>query len=444
MSKKSRGTGPQIEPVESIEVEQKNVTLRVVLFLAFLAMGIAAIAYACTQMKSERTGWQRVEIDRKIESCGDEFTFLYQFGTEEMTAREEYRKVEAVYEEAAVKAYQMFNERETFQGVKNVAYLNKNPNEVTEIDPTLYEALEKITEKGGRSLYLAPIYRYYRTLFFCRSDEETRYCDPFVSEEVGEAFREILEYAGNEEEIELELLGENKVRLKVKEEYLRYAKEKDEEGFPFIDFQWMKNAFIVDYFAERMIEEGFKKGAISSCDGFCRNFDEREIRYSLNLFDRVGEKALCPAVMQYQGPMSAVSMHTFSIGEEDDAYYYEREDGELRFPYIDEKDGLCKAGGSNLTCYSKEIGCAELLLRMIPAYVREDFEPERLRAGEELEAVWCREGVIHYTEKGAVFEGIYQSEEISYTLKEIPKEESGDFFFCERRPTTRCRRFVWR
>lgn len=424
MSKKSRGTGPQIKPVETIEVEQKNFTLRVVLLLVFLALGISAIAYACTHMSADRSGWQRVELDPKTtENCSDEFTFLYQFGQGDLQAREEYRKVAAIYEEAAVKAYRLFHERETFQGVKNVAYLNQNPNEATKVDPVLYQALEKITGEGGRSLYLAPIYSYYRTLFFCRSDEETRYCDPFVSREVEETFREILEYAGDEEEIELELLGENRVRLKVSEDYLRYAKEKDEKEFKFIDFQWMKNAFIVDYFAERMKEEGFTKGAISSCDGFCRNLDEREITYSLNLFDRVGEKALCPAVLQYQGPMSAVSLHTFSLGEEDDAYYYEREDGELRFPYLDESDGFCRAAGSNLTCYSKKLGCAELLFRMIPAFVKESFSPELLRAGEGLEAVWCRDGTINYTEKGAIFDGIYHSETVSYTLKEVPPEQ---------------------
>ncbi len=424
MSKKSRGSGPHITPVETIEVEQKHFVLRVVLFAVFLIIAISAIAYACTHMSSDKSGWQRVELDPKTtENCSDEFTFLYQFGEGELSGKEEYRKVAALYENAAVKAYRLFHERETFQGVINVAYLNRHPNEVTTVDPVLYEALSKITREGGRSLYLAPIYSYYRTLFFCRSDEETIYCDPFVSPEVEETFREILEYAGNEEKIEIEFLGDNQVRLKVAQDYLDYAKEKDEDGFKFIDFQWMKNAFIVDYFAKIMQEEGFTKGAISSCDGYCRNLDKRNITYSLNLFDRVEKKALCPAVLQYQGPMSAVSLHTFSLGEADDAYYYEREDGELRFPYLDEKDGLCKAAGSNLTCYSKTLGCADLLFKMLPAFVGESFSPELLRAGEELEAVWCRDGIINYTEKTAVFEGIYNSDTISYTLKEVTPEK---------------------
>ena len=60
---------------------------------------------------------------------------------------------------------------------------------------------------------------------------------------------------------------------------------------------------------------------------------------------------------------------------------------------------------------------------MLPAFVGESFSPELLRAGEELEAVWCRDGIINYTEKTAVFEGIYNSDTISYTLKEVTPEK---------------------
>lgn len=59
------------------------------------------------------------------------------------------------------------------------------------------------------------------------------------------------------------------MRLEVSEEYQNWMAENGYETY--LDFYWMKNAFIVDYLADLMIENGYIRGAISSYDGFNRN-----------------------------------------------------------------------------------------------------------------------------------------------------------------------------
>lgn len=43
-------------------------------------------------------------------------------------------------------------------------------------------------------------------------------------------------------------------------------------------------------------------------------------------------------------------------------HFYTYSNGEVRNPFVDPKDGLCKASKSDLLMYSDELGCAEIAL----------------------------------------------------------------------------------
>lgn len=63
---------------------------------------------------------------------------------------------------------------------------------------------------------------------------ETVDFDPYQNEEIAAYFAEISAFAQDEHAVQIELLGENRIKLFVSEEYLAYASE---EGISdFIDF----------------------------------------------------------------------------------------------------------------------------------------------------------------------------------------------------------------
>ena len=78
------------------------------------------------------------------------------------------------------------------------------------------------------------------------------------------------------------MLGDNKVCLNVSDEYLAFLQENGVDSL--IDFGWLKNAFVVDYLAEVMIARGYTLGAITSYDGYTRNFDSLNTEYAFNVF----------------------------------------------------------------------------------------------------------------------------------------------------------------
>ena len=68
--------------------------------------------------------------------------------------------------------------------------------------------------------------------------------------------------------------------MSVSDDYLAFA----EKNFisDFIDFSWMKNAFITDYVADVMIDNGYTLGSLTSYDGFTRNLDQTSAIAKLN------------------------------------------------------------------------------------------------------------------------------------------------------------------
>ena len=393
--------GKRSEDIKSLEISTKHLTLRVVLFSVFLVLGIGAIIYGLAGLFSEEGGWQAVEAEQYASAdCSDEFTLQYELGAGDVSPKAEYNQLSRIFGEVAAEMYQLFNQNQLFDGVNNVAYLNGHPNEAVEVDSVLYGAFETLDKAGNRQLFLAPYWEYYNVLFSCSEDLDARGYDPAVNEELSGLFSEIEGFVSDEGAVSLELMGDSKVCLRVSEEYLRFAEEKD--IYCFIDFHFMKNAFIIDYLAEKLMQSGYTHGVISSVDGFYRNLDDRGTCYSLNLFDYGENGAVCAAVMDYTERLSIAALRTFPVSTEDIRYYV-YSDGEVRFPYLDMR-GNCTASNSNLVCYSGKTGCAELLMEVIPVYAADSLMTDSLTA----EFVYCKDKVIYHSDSELTLSYIYE------------------------------------
>lgn len=97
----------------------------------------------------------------------------------------------------------------------------------------------------------------------------------------------------------------------------------------------MKNAFITDYVADVMIDNGYTLGSLTSYDGFTRNLDqtsaitklnagpdtsgtaEENADYSFNLYDRQGNIIYPAGVMHYDGAESIVSLHNYPMSDKE-------------------------------------------------------------------------------------------------------------------------------
>lgn len=409
-----RDRRPYIPPVERIELSKDHIRTRWIATFFFLAIGVASLAIALHSSLTPEVGWEEIPANASgPETCANEFVFMYNLGAGEKSASAEKRELTALYTEATDQAYRLFHSSETFDGVQNIASINSHPNETVSVDPALYAALELLNRSDVRLQYLGPAYEIYNGVFNCQDDFQTLDFDPVQNESVRGLFAEIAAYAEDAEAVKLELLGNNQVCLHVSDAYLQFANEN--ETTDFLDLNWMKNAFAADFIAQKMTDAGYTRGVLSSYDGFVRNLDDSgTTAYQLMLFDRKDQTVYPAAVMQYGGPKSLVYLRAYPAAGQDLMHYYTLENGEIRVPYLDARDGLPKACVGGLASYTETGSCAEILLRVIPEYVCDTFREEAILALAEdgIESVWCQNGVLSHTEDALVLREIHPDETV--------------------------------
>lgn len=390
---------PHPKPVNKIELPTGHRRLRLTLAAVFLMAGAFLIAYSVGKLSSKEPGWSEIQVSSSELNCSGDFVFLYCLGEGETSATEENKEITACYTSATEYAFRMFTNDVAYENIRNMYYISRHPNEEMEIDAVLYQAFSLIRESGDRSLYLAPVYEQYNGLFHCTEEYQTVEYDPYLNQELADYYAAIAGFANDAAMVNIELLGENRICLRVADEYLAFAAENEIESF--IDFYWMKNAFIIDYLADEILAAGYSRGCLSSVDGFTRNLDRSGERYAFTFYDRV-DSLICPvANVQYTGPLAMVYLHDYGL-DSGQQYYYAYSGGEIRTPYLDARDGLCKSAVSDLVCHSGEAGCSEILLRMIPVYIAETFRkdaPDRL-AEEGIYSIYNEGGRICYNDAG--------------------------------------------
>lgn len=400
MRKKSKDRPSALPPVTKIELSENNLRLRWVALILLVLLAAISIAMGVYYGLNKEPGWQEVKSAATGINCGEDFVFQYECGTTGLSATTEFKSVTALYSRLTQDAALIFSsESETTPG--NLRTLNSRPNEDVEVAPALYQALCLLERYGTRDLFLAPVAREYSGVFLAQSDGEAALYDPNRDAERMGYVREKLAYAKDPESISLTLLGENRVRLNVSDDYLAFAYENGIETFA--DFGWMKNAFIADYLADNLAAAGFTNGYLVSFDGFTRNLDVRGETYLCNLFDRLENTISMPLQLSYKGPKSLVSLRNYPLSQADRWHYYAYGDGTVTSIFLSPETGTNISSTDNLVSYSSHMGCAEILMEIAPIFLGDALGREQLLALENMgiSSIWAENNVLYYTESNA-------------------------------------------
>lgn len=394
-------------PITRVEISEKNKTLRLIAAALLLVIGIVGITSGIMSLLNKEAGWQTVEVSTEERGCSENFILQYQFSGSGAQTKTLNNKLQAVYGEACVKAYQLFTPDEEIPGVNNVYYVNHNPNTVVTVDPLLYQAFEKLDETPW--LYLGPVYAHYYSLILNTEESRVLEMDPALDPDAKAYLARIAEFAADREAVQLELLGNNQVKLSISQAYLEFAESEEIENY--IDFAYMTNAFVIDYLADTLITQGLTDGYLVSVDGYTRNLDE-EHTFNFTVFDRVGDMVNPAGAMEYQGPISIVFLKNYALNASD-AYYRASGDHVVHL-FADPQDGLYKTSRENLVSYSYELGCADVLLKMLPCFVGSDAS-----IPEAVYSVWCEENTICYNDEAVSMDQLLQSGQVSYRAEYV-------------------------
>ena len=388
----------QPKPVQKVQLSEKNVGRRIVLVVLFLAIGSGFLVYGFMNFLRGDSGWREISVKAGSElNCSEDFTLKYNVGAGGVSAGGEAKALSLIYTDAAVKGYRLFNIDESFGDVTNLYDINQHPNEVMTVDPVLYDALKKVSDANCREIYLGPLYASLENLCMSNDDAVAAQFDPEKDDDAAEEAAAVAAFAQNPDDISMEFPGENQVCLHVSDAYQVYAAEMGYTAY--LDFFWMKNAFLIDYLADTIRGEGYQLGIISSKDGFVRCLDETgEKEYQYPLYHLSGNEIQSHGTMTYEGPKSIVF---FQAGSPDTYRYYQYQDGTMRTPYLSASDGKDHTAASELIVYSGEYGCADTLLAALSDYQAESLSGESLKtlASQKIYSVWFENNEIQTTDE---------------------------------------------
>lgn len=398
MRNSRRSAKDYVRPVQKIELSDKNMKPRILFAVLFLIFGMVCTGIGLMSALETDTDWQEIEATATVPNCSEYFVLMYDFSDAGKNASSMSKALTNLYSEAVVTGYQCFSAYELKDGLGNVAYLNGHINEIVTVEEPLYRALEQVVASGDRHVYFAPAMERYRLVFSSESDEEAALYDPSTSIETAQWLGELAQYVADPEMIEIVLYDQCRVQLKVSEEYLAFAEEN--EISILLDFDWMTNAFIADYLAQVLIENGYISGYLSSYDGFTRNLDTRDNTYYVSLLSNDNGALANPAVMSYEGANSLVLFRNFAVSDSDAWHYYTYASGETVTSYLDVETCMSKASVDSLLSYSAELSCGEILLQTLQLYASDALDVQRLNelAGEGIYSVWCDGKAITYND----------------------------------------------
>jgi len=416
-SNQGRGT-PYVRPIQRVELSESNVKIRMILIVVLLAIASVSIVVGLSSALKTEPDWQRVEAQAKKINCSADFILNYDFTDAGSEASSRFKALTNLYSEACEDAYRIFTLDMTGGETANMHDLNRHPNETVTVDPALYHALSLVQKYQNRGLYLAPVYVEYDHIFKAETEVEAASYDPVQNPELVSDLALLASYGNDPDMIDIQLLGNNQVKLVVAEEYLSFIKSCEIEKL--IDFGWMKNAFIADFLAQVLLDNGFTDGYLVSFDGFTRNLDTRGNTYSFNVFNRQGSDIYNPAVMTYAAPASIVFLRDYPMTQSDAWQYYAFPNGRIANMLIDPADGMNKASVDSLVSYGKQQGCAEVLLQMIPVFIADEFASSAVQnlTGEGIHSVWCEGQSLCYTDEQLQIE-LQPQEDLTYVVKYV-------------------------
>lgn len=388
-------------PAERVELTEGSTRARWIAAAALLAVGLGLIVYGLTSLLHVPQGWQRIGVDAAASAhCGGDFVLWYDLGGAGVSTPAQKRALTHLYTQAAQRGYRVFHAGQAFEGCGNVQALNAHVNEEIEIDPLLWRALALCERQQARWHCLGPVWQEYYALSFSVDDQEARAYDPARNGEQAAYVRQVAAFAAAPAHVRVELLPEWRARLAVSDAYLAFARDNGIRAF--VDFGWMKNAFLADFLADTLAEAGWQRGAAVSRDGFTRCLAGCG-SWTADVPALLDGRVVTAAQLTLDAPAALVSLRAFPAQPGQEPYYYRHQDGGVFAPHTVGMDGRAGAALPQLTGVSRAAGCAELLLRVLPVFQSPPWNGAAAAALADggIGLVSAADGAIRCTVRGA-------------------------------------------
>lgn len=313
------------------EVSGKHITLRVILFILALVIGVSAFGIGIYHITNRETGYYEITAtrDETAPMYSNGYSFYCYIDGKSNEIKSNLTKIGSLYSESLGRISRLLDARETYDGYINLATLNARPNEDVKLPAELYEvladALERTKDTEITILDGAEKGLWQELLYL----EEPQPFDPVNDAYSAERIRAAREAILSPDAVRLVLSDAEShiVRLEVSESY-RAVMERYEIDMPIVDLGVLREAYTLRYVYRQLVENGISKGYLKTESGLCMMLPETETG-GITIIGYADGRPKGAAELPIVRGDASCALRTFSLGE---AGYYEC-DGILRHPY---------------------------------------------------------------------------------------------------------------
>lgn len=320
--------------------EKKNI-LRLAGFLLALIVAVTAFTLGVLQWGHRESGYYDVGYTAEGAAVlyGSGAHMLYYAQGSSSAIRQSLNGVQKAFTDALLYAYRLLDAGQTYEGIANVAALNRALGQPLQVGEDLYAVLadaRERTDRGeGYSLFAGALYGEWTALRYL---EEPEAADPLMNADEAERLAAIKDMISRTELFHLELTAPDTAALYVSPEYLAFAAEQELET-PVLDLNLLHDAYMLSLTARELKKQGVTKGYLYTDSGCSLWLEQQDSRYELYGLAE-GEPAAIGTVA-WPSPSAFCQFTAFSVQAERYGYY-SVSDGtaaHLRHPMISTRTG---------------------------------------------------------------------------------------------------------
>ncbi len=332
--KKNRKEKKQRTPQQ----EKRSIIIRAVLAGVFFLIAMISFTKYAKQCTHKEPGWYEIGYNPDETAPGYAVgrELNYYFDGESSDIIMGLNEVRNDFSEAMKHIYKLLDPDNMYEGYVNLAYINTHPGEGIELDPELYAVLTsayELTQSGEFNMFAGALYREWQGITVL---EESQDFDPLLNKDEAQRLKTIAETVADLSNFKFEIIDAERhiIRFDTTDGYRAFA-ENMECSAAVIDLAYLRDAYELDYTAQKLEEKGRTMGYITAKSGITRALSGVGEGVYLIYTQADGNPAQACRIRMEAGT-SCCALRTFAL-EEDIEFYTVESEGRTyyRHPYFD-------------------------------------------------------------------------------------------------------------
>ena len=329
---------------QEIQINRKNIVLRVILFMFFLTVGVTFIALYFTGVLQFQKGYSKIEIIPENQNIkADKIVYYAYFDGNSLSVRQNVKNLQGFYSPKANYVLMLTDEYANYESINNLKTIADNEGKEVEVDEVLYKILQdaytKSKEEKNYSLLVYKLFLQWDVIIGLDGLSLIN-SDPSVNPETKALIENQVQVIKEESKREFLSFRNKDEKFFVKASFTSEYKNILDDNDPLLSLGILKDAYIIDYLASQLEREGNKDGFLISSDGYIKALSEYQ-GGSYNLYDIYDDKISQVGSIVINKNESHCRYAFFDYYK---SMYYSI-NGQIRYPLVNMKDGMASSFG---------------------------------------------------------------------------------------------------